>query len=834
MKFKIFLLVATVLLLFPCLALAGQYGPVFQQMINQANSNEMLHGMVFLADTFDAPAAAKRITDRGFTMARRHEIVIQGLQEKAADTQYDLLDKIESRQGQVAYFRPFWIVNAIEIKAQKSFFEFIVKRSDISQIRFIPEIELIEPVEISPSVRASRGIEGGISDSRAPELWALGITGEGALVCDVDTGADGTHPAFADRWRGLDDDVTADAAWYDPVTSTDFPFDAASHGTHTMGTIIGDDGAGNQIGMAPDAKWIAAGVIDRVDIVQTITDAYAAFEWAVDPDQNPGTSEDVPDVINNSWGYRTTFPPGYPVCDDFMWPAMDNVEAAGAVVVFAAGNEGTSGLRMPGDRITSDINAFSIGAIMQNGTTIASFSSRGPSDCDSSTIKPEVCAVGDNVRSSIPGGGYSTMSGTSMATPHVAGAVALLRSAVPDSTPEEIKQALYFSAVDLGPVGEDNTFGNGKIDLVAAHQMLLSLQVCDYDEDGHEKARCGGDDCNDMNENVYPGADEICDGLDSNCDGNTPADEADTDKDGHFICGDDCNDEDETVYTGAPELCDGIDNDCDQELGDNELDGDEDGYSECDGDCGPENPDVYPGAEEICDGLDTNCDGTIPLNDRDFDNDGVPSCAGDCAPLNPNIYPGAEEGCDGLDNDCSGEPDDSEVDWDNDGWFECDGDCEPNNPAVSPIAIEQCNGIDDNCDSVLMPGEEDADQDGFLGCDNDCDDNDPNSYPFAEEICDGKDNDCDGFNGPDEYDMDNDTYPKCNDCDDDNPMVHPDGIEVCDNGRDDNCDGLTDGDDPLCSGQPDDDDDNDDESDDDDDSVTPDDDDDDDSGGCGN
>jgi hypothetical protein len=181
--------------------------------------------------------------------------------------------------------------------------------------------------------------------------------------------------------------------------------------------------------------------------------------------------DDVPDVVSNSWGL-VPYTHGYPPCDPLFNNVIDNLEIAGPVVVFAAGNEGAGGIRIPADRITSPVNTFAVGALNQDGTSIASFSSLGPSRCDNTTAKPEITAVGSDVLSSIPGGNYSRLSGTSMACPHVAGAVLLLRQINPAATAEEIKYALYQTAVDLGPSGDDNTFGMGRIDVVAAANAL--------------------------------------------------------------------------------------------------------------------------------------------------------------------------------------------------------------------------------------------------------------------------------------------------------------------------------------------------------------------------
>ncbi|MFQ6003347.1 MAG: S8 family serine peptidase, partial [Candidatus Zixiibacteriota bacterium] len=240
-----------------------------------------------------------------------------------------------------------------------------------------------------------------------------------------------------------------------------------------MGIMVGisDD---DTIGVAFGAQWISAAVIDQgAGISQTISDILAAFEWAIDPDGNPETIDDVPDVICNSWG----IPPGYkPACDETFWAAIDNVENAGIVVIFAGGNEGPDpvSLRTPADRITSPLNCFSVGAIDAHsaGYPLASFSSRGPSGCDNQTKKPELCAPGVKVLSCYRDNQYRLMSGTSMATPFVAGAVAILRQYNPEATVDEIKGALLESASDLGPSGEDNSYGMGLLNIKRALELL--------------------------------------------------------------------------------------------------------------------------------------------------------------------------------------------------------------------------------------------------------------------------------------------------------------------------------------------------------------------------
>ncbi|MDP8223891.1 MAG: S8 family serine peptidase [Candidatus Lernaella stagnicola] len=693
--------IALAMLLVAGVAHAAWIDPTLEEELAATPDNGTVRAYVMLRDRVDVRSLAAQLTTEQATFARRHYEVIAALQEKAAATQAPLLEAVAARQaaGEVAKLRAFWIDNALAVEATPAFFDWLAERPEVGRIYYDYPIELIRPVrESAGDPTGSKGVEFGIEFARAPELWALGIDGTGVIAADMDTGADGSHPAFATRWRGL----VADPAecWYDPAQGTDFPYDSGRHGTHTLGTITGGDDGENQIGMAPGALWIAAAVVD-VPGVSIYTEAVAAFEFFADPDGNPGTTDDVPAAINNSWGI-SNMPFGG--CKDDFWAAIDTAEAAGVVVVFAAGNEGPFArtLRSPADRIETDFNVFSVGALRQNGQRIVGFSSRGPSRCDRATIKPEVVAVGEEVRSSIPGGEYSSMDGTSMASPHVTGAMCLLRQAYPDATVDELKMALYYSAVDMGDPGEDNDYGMGRIDLVAAYDFLMDL--CDQDGDGYDKPDCGGDDCNDFDENIHPGATEVCNGIDDNCDDTVPDDEIDHDEDGVFECAGDCDPQDPDVHPGHQEICDGKDNNCDGDLPQDELDQDGDGLFYCNGDCMPFNEDVYTGAPELCDGLDNNCDENVPADELDVDEDGFAPCAGDCNDEDEAIHPDAEEICDdGVDNNCDELTDEEDP------------------------ACQEVDDDDDNDDNDTVPVDDDDNNDAADDDATDDDDDDDDS-----------------------------------------------------------------------------------------------------------
>ncbi|RJP37491.1 MAG: hypothetical protein C4547_05640 [Phycisphaerales bacterium] len=457
-------------------AYAGYVDPELARVLKDTAPDEAVSTFVVMADQVDVPALSRHLTRIQADRHLRHKIVVSRLMEKAAATQGGLLHYLEGQQqaGHVKFYEGYWITNLVQVVAVPSVIEAIAERDDVEVVYEDVPVETILPVEIEgpqpPSPIAAP--EPGIRIIGADRVWnELGIRGEGALVSHLDTGADGNHPAYNSRWRGLDPRYENHPEWafFDPITNRTFPFDAGSHGTHTMGTITGN-APNAEIGVAPEAEWITAAVIDRNPDPERTT-YIAALQWTADPDGNPETSFDVPDVCSNSWGTRVHAP-----CAQNFWAAIDNSEAAGVVQVFAAGNEGQSGLRRPGDRATDEYRTFAVAACDGNNPDcpIASFSSRGPTTCTPDgrpAIKPEIAGPGVNVRSSLPGGAYGNLSGTSMSTPHLAGVAALMRSGNPELGVEEIKQLMMDTATDKGEPGNDNSFGWG---LVNAYEAVVA------------------------------------------------------------------------------------------------------------------------------------------------------------------------------------------------------------------------------------------------------------------------------------------------------------------------------------------------------------------------
>jgi subtilisin family serine protease len=478
---------------------AGEIDHGLQTVLQNTKRNEVVSTIIFLWDQggIDNLTAALQ-ADRAPRSVRNEE-VLRTLRDTAAPAQRNLMQHLARlhARGRIASYEPFWLVNAVRVDATPSVIEQLVEHPDVKRVYFNLPIHSIAAVadenqnrnhdgdndpEADASMSAS--VPPGIAAIRAPEVWNLGVTGSGVLVATLDTGVSGSHPALGSRWRGHHPEYQGSPqwAWFDPRTNTTSPqeFSSSSHGTHTMGTILGGS-PGEAIGVAPGAEWIHAAVIDRVNIQTTVADAIAAFQWIVDPDGNPGTHWDVPHVCSNSWGLTTNH--GYPECDDLFWSFIDNAEAAGVVMLFAAGNEGSNGLRRPADRATNDFKNVAVGAVNPHDSSypVASFSSRGPTSCtpDGGTaIKPDISAPGVNVYSAVAGDGYSGKSGTSMAAPHVAGVVALMYEACPHLHVDDVKQILYGTALDLGTPGKNNQYGWGMVDALEA--VLAAQDACDF------------------------------------------------------------------------------------------------------------------------------------------------------------------------------------------------------------------------------------------------------------------------------------------------------------------------------------------------------------------
>ena len=447
-----------------------------QDALSNAQENDYLKVIVLLRSQVDLATLDQQLYSQKSTIKQRAYQVITALKQNAENTQTSLRSYFNSKSvnADVYTYKSFWISNMFVIEAKPSVIYELMSRLDVAELDLDAILELDKPVDVENSVEGIESVEPGLKIINAHLLWAQGITGQGRIVMNIDTGVYPNHPALSFKWRG--NHVPSNQAWFDPAGTTT-PSDCDSHGSHTMGTMTGwSPLTGDTVGVAPDAEWIAAKTICSSPHT---SNSVAAFQWAIDPDGNPSTISDMPDAISNSW-YD---PDVSNECSGIYKTTLDAVEAAGIAVVFSAGNSGpgASTITKPKNLSTNEVNIFCTAAIDGaqyiggNTNPIASFSSRGPSTCGgtgSLLIKPEVSAPGVSVRSSGTSTGYSLKSGTSMAAPHVAGAVALLKQFAPNLTGKQILEALYNTSIDLGTAGEDNTYGKGLIDIYAAFLTL--------------------------------------------------------------------------------------------------------------------------------------------------------------------------------------------------------------------------------------------------------------------------------------------------------------------------------------------------------------------------
>jgi subtilisin family serine protease len=487
-----FLVVLALGIVAPQIARGAEFQPDFEIQLSYLQDNDPVSVILILSEQAPTAQLNAELKQRRAPLPERHVTVVSALRD-ASQSQADLLATLSAGQsrGDVEGFTSYWIANLVVARVTKAYLFELAARSDIAYIEPNFTVSLIEPVGdyatyAEPGAQGRGiGVTPGLRAINADRVWyELGINGTGVLVANCDTGVDGTHPALASRWRGALGHPASEC-WLNLIGGhPSFPYDGYGHGTHVMGTITGL-GATTQdtIGVAWGALWIATDPINQGVGSEFDNDIITAYQWLADPDGNPNTMDDVPDVVQNSWRINEGFGSGYTDCDSRWWAVIDNCEAAGVVTTWSAGNEGpgSTTIGSPADRATTLTNTFSVGAIDATHYSypypIASFSSRGPTGCNvpaDRKIKPEVCAPGVDVYSSVPGGGYEQdgWQGTSMAGPHVAGVVALMRQANPDLDVDTIKEIIMQTAMDHGTTGEDNTYGWGVVD---AYEAVLAV-----------------------------------------------------------------------------------------------------------------------------------------------------------------------------------------------------------------------------------------------------------------------------------------------------------------------------------------------------------------------
>jgi serine protease AprX len=480
----------------------------------QATANgETTSFIIFLQDQADV-SAAYNMTDQD----ARGWYVYNTLTQHAALTQDPIIDQLVA--DGVSY-QSFWAANMIVAEGDRSLVEALAARPDIKKIESDTVVDGIQDENVPESIDegdAIDAVESGVNQTNAPSLWTLGFKGQGIVVGNQDTGMRWTQAALRTHYRGWGGSVaTSDHNynWHDsihsqiggnndggsisPVTNPCgrnilAPCDDQGHGTHTTGTTVGDDaGAGigtgtNQVGVAPAAQWIGCRNMDSGNgRASTYTECFQFFIAPTDLNgQNPDPTK-RPHVMNNSW----TCPLSGELCARTVLQTItENAQAAGIFVVVSAGNDGSACSTVQDPPAIYDA-AFSVGSF-SSSNALSSFSSRGPVTSDGSgRMKPDISARGASVRSSYYSSdtSYATMSGTSMAGPHVVGSVAVLWSARPNLVRDipRTKWLLTRSANPSVTVPNNssgcggissvpnNHFGWGRVDSLAAYNLEPSL-----------------------------------------------------------------------------------------------------------------------------------------------------------------------------------------------------------------------------------------------------------------------------------------------------------------------------------------------------------------------
>jgi len=452
-----------------------------KEKISKSSKKDFIPITIELKKKINFEDLKKQFTISQTPIKKRASIVAKKLQEDYKEDQKEVIKIIKSNQNDFKKLHQFWAVNMIFLEATPDLIKLLNNNQFINKIDL--ELGYMKPLiaQSQPPIQINGGnsTEPGIEAINIRPLWEMGYTGKGTLVFNYDTGVWPTHPAFSDRFFG--NYYPLEQCWDGYFSET--PNGLNDHGTHTMGIIGGLVNETNDtIGSAYNCYWIANDfVTSTVEELPPVVDMVTSFEWSLNPDGDLNTDYDVPDVINNSWRWYN--PIDTIQCEGYIVDLMNVIELAGIGNIFSAGNDGPNneGVKAPQRINTNLVNTFCVGSVNANteDLIISTFSTRGPTQCPSSggslEIYPEVSAPGQSVRSASGENGFDVKSGTSMAAPHVTGCFLLLKEAFPFLSGEEILLAIYYTAVDLGEPGEDNTYGMGMIDGLAAFNYLQEI-----------------------------------------------------------------------------------------------------------------------------------------------------------------------------------------------------------------------------------------------------------------------------------------------------------------------------------------------------------------------
>lgn len=477
---------------------AGTISPEVSSLIQSANASDKISVIV----TMKAKADLTNINENN--RSKRRTNILNALKNNSKSSQKALTAWLESDKD-VAGWKLLWMINAIATELPAGKIHQLAAREDVDTITLDAKVKVQAEAAGTPTTA-----EWNLQAINASSLWDQGFTGQGVVVASMDTGVDNLHPDLALKWRG------GDNSWFDPHGVYALPHDANGHGTQTTGLMVGGDTSGSTIGVAPDAQWIAVKIFDDAGS-STLSAIHQGFQWLLDPD-NDAETDDAPDIVSNAWNLQTSLNS----CDSEFQNDINILRQSDIAVLFSAGNAGPNASTSLSP--ANNDGSIATGAVDET-LTVGYFSSRGPSAC-SGGIYPQVAAPGLNVKTTdltfngvIPDS-YAYKSGTSYAVPHLAGAMALLKSSDNTLSVTDMETAIQQSTVDAGTEGDDNDYGWGLLDVAAAHTSLAGggggTQPVDNDGDSY----MSDVDCNDNDASIYPAATEIKnDGVDQSCNG---------------------------------------------------------------------------------------------------------------------------------------------------------------------------------------------------------------------------------------------------------------------------------------------------------------------------
>jgi serine protease AprX len=477
--------------------------PLWSQEVSRDNQPDLTPSLIVFPQisTLSEARNLKSKTEKG-------RLVYQKLQEHARASQSRVRQWLEEG-GYV--FRSFCVANVIYTGLDDAMADRLSRLEEVVSIQVNPAFRMPD-VQPEPSIEHARNLElpWGITLIGADQVWAMGHRGQGVVIGSHDTGVEWSHPALIRNYRGWNGrEADHHYHWHDAIhqlshlhqdsviTDTTNPCGlsitepcddaSSSHGTHTTGTMAGYDEAEDiMVGIAPEAQWIAVRNMERG--YGSLASYLEGFEWFLAPtdlnNEHPDPDK-APHIINNSWAcvdMEGCNPGNFSILET----AISNLKMAGILVVASAGNSGRQGCATISNPPAIYEASLTVGSV-DASDSLSSFSSRGPVSAEGfPSLKPNVTAPGRSVLSAVRGGGYGTLSGTSMAGPHVSGLAALIISARPDlagqvETIEDIIEQTAMPKVDvygcssgLMESSPNMAYGFGRIDAVAAILKALN------------------------------------------------------------------------------------------------------------------------------------------------------------------------------------------------------------------------------------------------------------------------------------------------------------------------------------------------------------------------